>query len=141
MSASDQMPVLLDTNVVIRYLTGDPPDMARRARALIEGPDEVVLSGVAVAEIAYVMRTVYGAEREPLLAGIQRLVRRANVRVLDAERAVILEALDLCRGSNRVSVADALIWATATAHTLPVATFDRRFPRMNITVIEPPTPS
>lgn len=135
------MRVLLDANVVIRYLTGDPPEMARRARALIEGPEEVVLSGVAIAEIAHVMRSVYRIDRESLLTGILRLVRRGNVRVLDAERTVIIQALDLCRGSNRVSVADALIWATATTHHLPVATFDRRFPRGNVHVIEPAAPA
>ncbi len=52
------MPVLLDTNVVVRYFTGDPLEMAQRARALIEGDSVIVLSGVVIAEVADVMQRV-----------------------------------------------------------------------------------
>jgi len=131
------MPVLLDTNVVVRYFTGDPLEMAQRARALIEGDTVIVLSGVVIAEVAHVMQRVYRVDREMLLVGLRGLLTRRNVRVIDAELDTVVEALELCRGSNRVSVADALVWATAIARELPVATFDRRFPPDRVHVYEP----
>ncbi len=72
-----------------------------------------------------------------LLVGLRGLLMRRNVRVIDAGVDTVVEALELCRGSNRVSVADALVWATAIARELPIATFDRHFPHDRVHVYEP----
>jgi predicted nucleic acid-binding protein len=62
------------------------------------------------------------------------LVSRPNVRVLDMEKDDALVALTMCRPSNRVSIADALIWATARRAGASVDTLDRRFPRDRLAV-------
>jgi predicted nucleic acid-binding protein len=54
---------LLDTSVLVRYLTGEPPDQAERATALIEGDQELCVPVIALVETAYVLSTVYGVER------------------------------------------------------------------------------
>lgn len=49
----------IDANVVVRYLTGDHPEQAARARALIE--EEPVFVPVTVAiETEWVLRAAYG---------------------------------------------------------------------------------
>jgi predicted nucleic acid-binding protein len=41
--ASEDAPLsaFLDTNILIRHLTGDPPEQARRARAFLASADEL----------------------------------------------------------------------------------------------------
>ena len=38
------MSAFLDTNVVIRHLTGDPPDLAARATAALTAADELLFA-------------------------------------------------------------------------------------------------
>jgi predicted nucleic acid-binding protein len=56
--------VLIDTNVLVRHLTGDPPDMAARATAALAGDDELLLADRVVAECVHVLESFYEVERE-----------------------------------------------------------------------------
>ena len=131
------MKALLDTSVVLRYLTGDPLHMARLSAQLIDGTDDLRISDVAIAEAAHVLTSYYGASRGEVVDHLAFLLRKDNVDTLNLPRELVLEALAKCRPSGRVSVPDALIWAAARSEALPVYTFDRRFPAEGISVLSP----
>ena len=131
------MKALLDTSVVLRYLTGDPLHMARLSAQLIDGTDDLLISDVAIAEAAHVLTSYYGASRGEVVDHLAFLLRKDNVDTLNLPRELVLEALAKCRPSGRVSVPDALIWAAARSEALPVYTFDRRFPAEGISVLSP----
>lgn len=122
------MTAFLDTSVLVRYLTGDPVDQAERATELIESDQEWAIPVIALVETAFVLTSLYGVERSHVVDVLIDLLGRANINTheLASERA--REALGLCRGSGRVSFADALIWAAAVDAEASVFTFDRRFP-------------
>ena len=48
------MTAIIDTNVLVRHLTGDPPEMAARATAYLETEQELLLTDLIVAETVYV---------------------------------------------------------------------------------------
>jgi len=127
----------LDTSVVGRYLTDDPPDMARRAAALIDSDSPLVLSPLVLVESAYVLSSVYAVGRDAVAEALLSLVLRRNITCAGLSKALVARALQLAAGSGRVSFADAMIWAEAVAADQPVATFDRRFPSEEIEVVEP----
>ena len=52
----------VDTNVVVRYLTGDHPEQFANAKALIDGEDLFVCATVLL-ETEWVLRSVYGYPR------------------------------------------------------------------------------
>lgn len=63
------------------------------------------------------------------------LLQKENIVSLRPDKAMLIEALFLCRPSGRVSFADALIWAEARAGGPPVVyTFDERFPAVGVEV-------
>lgn len=127
------MTALLDTSVLIRYLTGDPPQQAERAAALIDSDTPLAVPVVALAETAYVLTTVYGLDRAAVVDALVGLLARANVRVHDLPGDDAVEALLLCRPSGRISFADALIWAaTRGTSERQIFTFDQRFPTQDI---------
>ena len=105
----------LDTSVVVRYLTNDPPEMAARAARIIDSEAELVLTDGILGEAAYVLLKRYGVWR--------------------VEKDIAIQALQLCRPSGRVSFADALLWSVArvTDDTI-VYSFDKRFPSSDIEV-------
>ncbi|HET7676764.1 MAG TPA: PIN domain-containing protein [Candidatus Limnocylindrales bacterium] len=128
----------IDTSVLVRYLVGTPAGQARRAAALVDGPDELGVSPVALAECVHVLRTQYGVERAAILDSPISLVQRENVRLLGLRNDVLLAALVRARQLPGRPIPDALIVAASqTSDALPLATFDRDQGRYGIAIREP----
>lgn len=126
----------VDTNVLVRYLTNDSPELAERAAAIVEGSEELLLSEVVLVEAAYVLTSVYGVSRAQVVDALMALVQRRNLRLLTVAKPIALRALELCRGSGRVSFADAVLWAQArSAGAAAVYSFDEQFPEEAIEVL------
>lgn len=120
----------LDTSVVVRYLVGgEPEELVDRATEIIEGEGTLLVSELVLVEAAYVLASVYGVERSRVAEALAQLIQRCNLVSLYLPKARLLEALDLCRPSGRVSYTDAFLWSQAReAGAGGVFTFDRRFP-------------
>ena len=114
----------VDTNIVVRYLTGDHPEQAARARAAIdEGP--VFASTTVMLESEWVLRSVYGFAGNEVAAALRSFSGLPNVSV---ESPVLLaEALD--RAEKGMDFADALHLGAA-ARCEVMLTFDRQFIEM-----------
>ena len=123
------MAALLDTSVLVRYLTLDPPSQGREAAALIDSSEELLITCVGLAETGYVLSRNYQLDRAVVVDALIGLLGKDNIRILDLPKAMAIEALHLCRPSGRVSHADALEWAAARhSGTTTVYTFDQSFP-------------
>ena len=124
---------LLDTSMLVRYLTGDPPDLADASAKVIDAEAELLISDVALVETAYVLASTYGVPRETVVDHLIALLRKANITTFRLPKEHVLEALTLCRPSGRVSFADALIWAAARAADATIYPLDERFPKVKNT--------
>ena len=129
---------LLDTSMLVRYLTGDPPELADRSAQVIDRESDLLITDVALVETAYVLTSVYEVAREAVVDHLVGLLRKENIRPYRLPKGLVIEALRLCRPSRRVSFADALIRAAARAETAPVFTLDERFPSQAVAVRRPP---
>jgi predicted nucleic-acid-binding protein len=87
--------VLLDTNVLIRHFTGDPPDQAGRATACVRdaAPNELLLLDLHVAECIYVLEGPYRQSRSDVAALLSSVLGVAAIRL--EHEAVIRRCLDL----------------------------------------------
>lgn len=127
---------LLDTSMIVRYLTGDPPDLAEVSAEVIDGVAPLLITDVVIVETAYVLTSVYEVPRAAVVDGLIALLRKANIDTFRLDRDLVLEALLLCRPSGRVSFADALVWAAARSQAdAAVYSLDARFPDDGITVL------
>ena len=111
----------VDTNVVVRYLTGDDPGQAARARAVIDA-GQVFVSTTVLLESEWVLRGVYGFAREEVAEALRAFSGLPGVSV--ESPALLAEALD--RAEKGMDFADALHLAAA-ARCETMLTFDRRF--------------
>ena len=50
------MTAFIDTSVLIRHLTGDPPEMARSATSNLADATEILLTDLVVAETVSIVR-------------------------------------------------------------------------------------
>ncbi|RWX76722.1 type II toxin-antitoxin system VapC family toxin [Neorhizobium lilium] len=113
--------IAIDTNLIIRYLTGDDTQQSRRARELING--ETVFVPITVTlEVEWVLRSIYRMGRVDCVEAIRGFSGLPTV-VVD-EAAIVAEALDLF--AQGMDFADALHLLKAR-HCEKFVTFDRKF--------------
>ena len=125
----------LDSNILVRYLTGTPPDMAERAALIIDAGEPLFLSELVLVETAYVLSSFYRLERPDIVDALSDLVQRENLQSLTLPKPLLLEALQLCRNSKRYSFTDAFLWAQARDRgAAKIYSFDQRFPSMGVTI-------
>ena len=111
----------VDTNLVVRYLTGDDPQQAARARAAIE-TENVFVSTTVLLESEWVLRSVYGLAREDAATALRTFSGLPSVSV--ESPSLLIEALD--RAEAGMDFADALHLGAAV-HCEAMLTFDRQF--------------
>jgi len=74
----------VDTNVVVRYLTGDDPAQAKRARAVIDRED-VLVTATVLLESEWVLRAIYGFEPARLAMSFEQFAGLPHVQLAQAD--------------------------------------------------------
>ena len=133
------MNAFLDTSIVVRYLTGDPPALADMAARIIDGEQELALTDMVIVETAYVLSSLYKVPRKAVVDSLLALIQKRNITLFALEKQLAMEALLLCRPSGRISFADAFIRAAArSAGAEVIYSLDERFPEEGIEVRDKP---
>jgi len=109
----------IDTNLIVRYLTGDRPQQSRKAKALIDS-ELVFVCKTVLLETEWVLRSVFGFTPTEIAQALTDLAGLPSVTLEDA--AIIATALDWMAGG--MDFADALHVANAQG-TDAFVTFDR----------------
>jgi predicted nucleic-acid-binding protein len=127
----------VDTNVLVRHLTGDPPKMAARATAYLGVERELFLADLVVAETVYVLESFYEAPRDQVAHAVRSLVAFDSIVCVDT--ALLLRAIEVYE-TDRIDFAEAYLVACAESTGInKVASFDRSIDRVStIERIEPP---
>ena len=129
------MSSFLDSSFVVRYLTGDPPELAERAAEIIDKKQGHLVTDLVLAETAYVLTSLYQLPRPVVVDHLLAFMQKYNVAPFGLDKDTVLQALLLCRASARVSFADSLIWAAArSSRNTVVYAFDTRFPEDGVEV-------
>ena len=114
----------VDTNVIVRYLTGDDPVQAGKARAVI-GQGPVFVPRTVVLEVEWVLRGVYDLPVSQTIPAIRALAGLPGVLFEDA--SLVARALDWAEAG--MDFADALHLAAAV-ECEGFLTFDKRLSRL-----------
>ena len=112
----------VDTNVLIRLLTRDDARQVASADAFIAKGAWVPV--LALAEVVWVLATVYERNAGQLAVAIEMLLRHEHLTLQDAD--AVERALALHRSRPRLSFSDCLILELARkTGNLPLGTFDK----------------
>ncbi len=122
------MTAFVDTNVLVRHLTGDPPAQATRATRYLQGADELLLPDLILAEVAYVLESFYETPRTQVAGTLRAVLAFPAIRVVDKE---LLERAVEVYDVDRLDFADAYLVASAERSGVGVvASFDRAIDRV-----------
>lgn len=129
--------VFVDTNILVRHLTGEPPEMAARATAYLERDTGLLLTDLVVAETVYVLESFYEAPREQVAEAVRSLIAFGSVICVDP--AVLLRSVEVYE-TDRIDFAEAYLVACAESTGVSkIASFDRSLDRVqSIERVEPP---
>lgn len=122
------MSAFLDTNVVIRHLTGDPPALAARATAALTAADELLFADLVVAECVYVLESFYEVGRERVAELMRAAIALPSIKTIDGP--TLLRALEVYE-VERLDFAEAYLVAQAEATGVgTVLSFDKSIDRV-----------
>ena len=133
----------VDTDILIRLLTGDDPQKQAAGQALFESVEQGSLTLAApatvIADAVYVLSSprLYAQPRAQVAAMLTRLVRLAHFKI--GQRRTVLRALDLY-GTTNLDFGDAMIVANMQRVGSPALySYDQDFDGIQgVTRQEPP---
>jgi predicted nucleic-acid-binding protein len=119
---------VIDTNLLVRYLTEDDPAKAGEVKRLLvraaEGAVRLLIPSVVIAELVWVLQSFYKLDRGEIVPLLNAIVHTQGMEVGD--RPVVSEAIALFRDGT-IDFIDAWIVAYARqAGVRSVYTFDRK---------------
>lgn len=122
------MTAFVDTNILVRHFTGDPPEQAARATRYLAAADELLLPDLIFAEVASVLESFYEAPRAQVATALRSVLAFPAIRVLDAD---LLQRTVEVYELHRLAFADAYLVASAERTGVgAVASFDRSIDRI-----------
>jgi predicted nucleic-acid-binding protein len=118
----------VDTNVLVRHLTGDPPEQAARATHLLAQTEQLLLADLIVAEIVCVLESFYEVPRTRVAELVRAIIAFPAIGV--ADEPLLLRALEVYE-VRRLDFADAYLVAIAeTSGVDAVVSFDKAIERV-----------
>ncbi len=131
--------LLLDANVMIRFLRADHPDHFERAKALFEqaesGDVRFVLLDAVLAEVVYVLTSVYETKRADVADTLRPFLFHGGI---ECPRSKILDDALSRFATNSVDFLDAYLAAQALNLDIPVSTLDKDFRKFKDIEFEAP---
>jgi predicted nucleic-acid-binding protein len=114
----------VDTNVLVRALTGDDRVQSPAAIAFIRDHGPVWISHAVLLETVWVLESVYAQGRPQLVEALKRI--SDNVDLVLEEPAVVRAALATYQTRGKLDFGDCLLLEIARkAGHLPLCTFDK----------------
>lgn len=111
--------ISIDTNILVRLLTGDDKAQAAKAEGLFK-KEYIYITKTVMLETEWVLRFAYGFSEEAIAGAFITLLGQENVTVEDAHH--IMRAANLLRAG--MDFADALHLTCSQNH--PFVTFDKK---------------
>ena len=118
--------VLLDTNIVIRFLMKDGgkhyEDSKNIFRDIKDGKFKAELLDVIVAEVVYVLHSFYKHTKEEIVRKLKDLFAQDNIYI--DNKPIVFKALDTFANKN-IDFADAILCAKKNLEGYEVMSFDK----------------
>lgn len=123
--------VLIDTNIILRHLTAEPANQAKKVSKLFakcdQGKLKVLLETGVLAEVVYLLTGFYDFPRKEVSIKLETFVSSAGVVMEDKE--VAIECLKNFSDS-KFDFIDCFLAAKSKLQNIKIATFDKDFSRL-----------
>ena len=133
------MIALLDTNVLIRFLTADKNKKYRKLYSFFEslerGEMRVELKLIVLFQVIYVLKSFYKIPKKEIVGGLAELIRYKGITI--KETRIVQRALELWREKNVEFVDCYLIACLEKDAQSIIYSYDRDFDKFKVNRKEP----
>lgn len=112
---------IADTNILVRYLTGDDETATAKAMEIIGRGVEILPEEIPEALYVLTSKVLYNIPRKAAVEALQELLDEITVE----KKEVIRQALEIY-GETKLDYIDCLLIATAVSEGADVLSFDRK---------------
>jgi len=113
--------LIVDANIVLRYLLLDHPILSEKAAEIIEN-NQVFIPFEVVAEVVYVLEKVYKIDRANICRSIEKLFEDDNIHTYDSD--ILFKALEIF-SVKKIDFVDTLLCGYSLVRGDEVKTFDK----------------
>lgn len=118
--------ILIDTNIILRYLLRDNEKLFKIASSYFEdaekGKSTLYIDELVIAEALWTLTSFYKQDKKEVQNILLKLISRNWV--VNPKKKLILASLKLC-GSSNLSYVDSWIYEVSKSEKLKLATFDK----------------
>lgn len=130
---------LLDTNVIIRFLTADKSSKYKNLctffKSLENGGMSVELKLIVLLQAVFVLQSYYKVPKEHIAEGMMALLGYKGI--ITKEKKIVRRTLELWRDKN-VEIVDCYLMASLEGDSQNLLySYDRDFDKFNINRVEP----
>lgn len=123
--------VYADTNIFLRFLTGEPPELADKVSNFFDkvesGKYKLYVCDMVVSELVYVLEKIFELPKKEISEKVKALMLKKNI--IMENKLVIFRALDSYRELN-VNFVDSYIYSHCYKNKVnKVFSFDEHFKR------------
>ena len=116
--------IILDANIILRYLLNDNEEMAEKAEQYVNAGDAAVTTEV-IAEVVYVLQGVYSLGRDEISETITAFLELVSCR----DHEVLKLALSVF-GKENLDFVDCVLYSYNIVSNIDIATFDKKLLRL-----------
>lgn len=124
--------IILDTNVLARYLLADIPEQFEKANEIFlrvdKGKIRVFISILVLDELIWALENYYLLKRNDCLTSILKILYNKEVKIIETKKEIIINILDKMKGS-KIDFTD--FYLSEIAGSKPIVSFDKDFQKMN----------
>jgi predicted nucleic-acid-binding protein len=133
------MTTLLDTNVMIRFLTSDKSTRHRSLYSFFEslerGEMRVELKLIVLFQVVFVLKSFYKVPKEHIVSGVIGILEYKGISI--KEKRIVRRTLELWR-ENKLEIVDCYLIACLEGNSQnTLYSYDRDFDKFDIARIEP----
>lgn len=127
--------ILIDTNLIIRFLVNDDSEKASRVKKVLqEDKNTKILLDTVVAEIVWVLSSYYEQDKLSIIDKIRALI---HVKTISCNKILLDRSLAIWENNN-ISFIDSYICATAQLKDLKIYSYDLKFDKISSIIrVEP----
>ena len=118
--------ILLDTNVIIRYLLGDNDKLSKMANEIFvpieKGHQKAIILESVFTESVFILAKVYAVPKDKIYEALVALIQYKGI--INDDKQSLKAALDLFSHTN-LHIVDCILAAKAKQHNYELVSFDQ----------------
>lgn len=120
---------LIDTNIILRLLTGDIPSQADEAKKLFKQIEEKKITGIVsilvVNELVWILERFYNQKKQDYIPSVLKLLSIKNIKILEVRKQQLVEILEEMATSN-LDFTDLYLLNLKKNSNWKIASFDKK---------------